>query len=152
MSNKAASRLKPYASFKEFYPFYLNQHEKPLTKLLHFLGTTCALIITLCEPTLLIAKAIGLFLGAASFVLFRHLDSGLPEMAIMILSYLLIGCVLSGSAWLTFLLPISAYSFAWIAHFFVEGNRPATFVYPSYSLMGDLMMFYEVLLGRHAVW
>ena len=32
-----------YTSFKEFYPFYLNQHSKPGTRLLHFLGSWCAL-------------------------------------------------------------------------------------------------------------
>ena len=29
-----------FADYSEFYPFYLTQHTKPLTKLFHFVGTT----------------------------------------------------------------------------------------------------------------
>ena len=28
-----------FNSFKEFYPFYLSEHSKPLTKLLHAIGS-----------------------------------------------------------------------------------------------------------------
>ncbi|HSC47567.1 MAG TPA: DUF962 domain-containing protein [Gammaproteobacteria bacterium] len=46
------------------------------------------------------------------------------------------------------LLPIFGYGFAWAGHFFFEKNRPATFKYPLYSLMGDWVMFCDILLGR----
>ena len=33
-----------YKSFKEFYPFYLGEHSKSGTKVLHFIWTWCALV------------------------------------------------------------------------------------------------------------
>jgi len=44
--------------------------------------------------------------------------------------------------------PICGYGFAWIGHFFFERNKPATFKYPLYSLMGDWVMFWNILMGK----
>ena len=49
---------------------------------------------------------------------------------------------------LLFLMPVFGYGFAWIGHFVFERNRPATFRHPLYSLLGDLALFRDVLLGR----
>ena len=46
------------------------------------------------------------------------------------------------------LLPVFGYGFAWVAHFFVERNRPATFTCPFYSLVGDFRMFVDMTRGR----
>ena len=35
-----------YKTLKEFYPFYLSQHEDPTCRRLHFVGTTCVIGIT----------------------------------------------------------------------------------------------------------
>jgi hypothetical protein len=43
---------------------------------------------------------------------------------------------------------VSAYFFAWTGHFGVEGNRPATFVYPMWSLAGDFRMYGRMLRGQ----
>ena len=46
---------------------------------------------------------------------------------------------------------LSGYGFAWVSHFFVEKNKPATFTYPFYSLLSDYMMFWEILKGKHKI-
>ena len=49
---------------------------------------------------------------------------------------------------LLFLLPLFGYGFAWVGHYFFEKNRPATFKYPLYSIMGDIVMFKDILIGK----
>lgn len=45
-------------------------------------------------------------------------------------------------------LPIIGYGFAWVGHFFVEKNRPATFTYPLYSFIADWVMLKDFLTGQ----
>lgn len=45
-------------------------------------------------------------------------------------------------------IPLAGYGFAWIGHFVFEKNRPATFQYPLYSLLGDWVMLKDALTGR----
>ena len=96
---------KNYHSFKEFYPFYLSQHQNPTCRRLHFVGSLLVLII--------------LF----SVAITRQFH------------YLLA-------------LPLIGYGFAWLGHFFFEKNKPATFIYPFYSLLGDWVMFKDMLIGK----
>ena len=97
--------MSGYTSFRQFYPFYLQEHSHPQCRRLHVAGSTLVLVV----------------LAAAVF---------------------------SGHwAWL-WLLPVIGYGFAWIGHFFFEKNRPATFTHPLYSLLGDWVMFWDVLRGR----
>lgn len=49
--------------------------------------------------------------------------------------------------WL-WLAPVAGYGCAWIGHFFYEKNRPATFTYPLYSLLGDWVMYAQMWRGQ----
>ena len=46
---------------------------------------------------------------------------------------------------------LAGYGFAWIGHFFVEKNKPATFKYPFWSFIGDHKMYFEILQGKHKI-
>lgn len=92
-------------SFADFWPYYLREHARPATRLLHYAGTS-------------------LVVGIALFAL------------------------LTGRSGLFFAVPIAGYGFAWIAHFLVEKNRPATFTYPLWSLAADFKMWAMWLTGR----
>ncbi len=105
MSDKNNSLDKEYRSFKEFYPFYLSQHQDSMCRTLHFIGSC-------------------LILGVLAVA------------------------VLTSNPWLLLAVPVVGYGFAWIGHFKYEKNRPATFTYPVYSLMGDWLMFWEILTGK----
>ena len=50
--------------------------------------------------------------------------------------------------WWLLAVPVVGYGFAWVGHFFFEKNRPATFKYPLWSLMGDWRMFFETVAGK----
>lgn len=97
-----------FRSFREFYPYYLNEHANPTCRLLHFIGSWLVLAV----------------LGV-SIVL---------QMWVLL-----------------WLLPVIGYGFAWLGHFLFEKNRPATFSHPLYSLLGDWVMFKDILLGRITV-
>ncbi len=54
----------------------------------------------------------------------------------------------TGTVSVLFFIPVVGYGFAWTGHFVFEKNRPATFKYPLYSLLGDFRMFWEILVGK----
>lgn len=94
-----------YTSFREFYPFYLSQHQDATCRRLHVVGSSLVLAV-------------------------------------------LAGAIVSGNGWWLWLLPVLGYGFAWVGHFFFEHNKPATFTHPFYSLMGDWVMFWQVLTRK----
>lgn len=97
--------MTEFASFREFYPFYLGEHRDRRCRRMHFAGSSLVLLIVL------------------------------------------LALVNGRLAWL-WLLPVVGYGSAWIGHFVYEKNRPATFRHPLYSLMGDWVMYWQVLRGK----
>lgn len=96
-----------FSSFREFYPYYLDEHRDRRCRRLHFIGSWLVLI--------------ALILG------------------------------LTVSPWWLIAMPLVGYGFAWIGHFVFEKNRPATFKHPFYSLLGDWVMFADILRGRISI-
>ncbi|MEK6975694.1 MAG: DUF962 domain-containing protein [Candidatus Thermoplasmatota archaeon] len=60
----------------------------------------------------------------------------------------LLAAVILLNPWFLLVGLVAGYAFAWVAHFFVEHNRPATFTYPFKSFAGDWIMFGYFVTGR----
>ena len=61
---------------------------------------------------------------------------------------LVAGGLLTKRRWMLLAAPVAGYGFAWVGHFLVEGNRPATFKHPLWSLRGDFKMWSMMVRGE----
>lgn len=71
----------------------------------------------------------------------HFLGTGLGTLALFL-------AVATGSWWLLLVALVLGYCPAWVGHFFVEHNRPATFRYPLWSLMSDYRMLWLWITGK----
>jgi hypothetical protein len=94
---------------------------------------------------------ISLFLGAVVGLSINNvtimMSNGILEFFLMGATYVYFMKKTTGNYKLAAMVPIVAYFFAWLGHFKYEGNRPATFMYPSFSLIGDFRLYYEYVTG-----
>jgi hypothetical protein len=94
-------------SFEEFWPFYIGEHRVPISRALHYVGTSMATCTVLTAA-------------------------------------------LTGRLWLVPLALVLGYGPAWVGHFFIENNKPASFKYPLWSLRSDYKMLWYALRGKMA--
>ncbi|MEP2988439.1 MAG: DUF962 domain-containing protein [Parasphingorhabdus sp.] len=56
--------------------------------------------------------------------------------------------IVAANWWLMLAMPLAGYFFAWLSHWRIEKNRPATFTYPLWSLIADFKMWGMWLTGQ----
>jgi hypothetical protein len=134
-----------FSSFHEFFPYYLGEHRNPTCRALHFVGTAGFFALlswtvwTQRETFWPYMLAI-LVLGLAGNVVERRRNAAPVLLAIVAVGVYAQPHLLAGVVW--------AYGFAWFAHFKIEHNRPATFIYPLWSLLGDFRMWGLMVTGK----
>lgn len=84
------------------------------------------------------------YLGEHSNLTCRRLHFAGTSVAVV----LLIIAAITQRWWLIVVALVQGYAFAWVGHFFFEHNKPATFKYPWFSLMGDWRLWWDMLTGR----
>ena len=132
-------------SFEAFWPRYLADHDDPRSRWMHFAGTSGFFgVLISCVAAAPLRMAVALALG---FVLMRFAWTweakrsaapallGFIALCALAQPFVLVGVVF-------------AYAFAWVGHFLIEKNRPATFTYPVWSLAGDFRMYGKMLRGQ----
>jgi hypothetical protein len=66
-----------------------------------------------------------------------------------LVGWMLLGAALAtGHWWLIAVALILPYALAWISHFFIEHNQPASFAHPLWSWWADQRMVFLTLIGR----
>jgi hypothetical protein len=134
-----------FSSFNEFFPYYLGEHRNQICRWLHFVGTAgfigvFAWTVWSQHETFwpfLIAMGV---LGLAGSMVERRRNAAPILLSMVALGIYAEPVLLAGVVW--------AYGFAWIGHFRVEHNRPATFLYPLWSLYGDFRMWGLMATGK----
>jgi hypothetical protein len=126
-------------------PFYLSEHRNATSRILHVIGTTLVIIMLVTTyrhhiPNFLIAMSMGTMLCEC----LSPLSQGVVEFALV---FLVVGYIsYERQQRIPWKLLVVGYFFAWVGHFWFEKNRPATFIYPTYSLICDFIMWFQSIV------
>ena len=90
-------------------------------------------------------------IGHALSICTTDIDNGIIEGGVMLVIFIATNIKVSHVIYRPFLVLFVGYGFAWVSHFFIEHNKPATFTYPFFSLISDYIMFWEILRGKHKI-
>jgi hypothetical protein len=141
---------KPFNNFEEFYPFYLSQHVDLTCRRCHFVGTTLCIVLALMDPLVAPCLILAGMLGYSLFYLTRGVEHGFIELVITFATFSFLVSKVTGKWHRGIAILTVGYGFAWIGHFIFEKNRPATFIYPVFSLLGDFRLWSEIASGQRA--
>jgi len=119
-----------------------------MCRLLHVIGTGLVIASMLYNIKVIPGFLAAGYLGHVLFPLMRSMDHGLIEGAILLSLFVILAWRATGSLAHAMFIPVCGYAFAWVGHFAFEQNRPATFIYPSWSLFSDFVMFYQTVTGQ----
>lgn len=63
-----------------------------------------------------------------------------------------IAAIALGHPWFALLFIPIGYTFAWVGHLAIEGNKPATWGHPWWSFVSDFRMMSLMITGRLGAW
>jgi len=137
--------VKKYNDFDAFYPYYLSQHVNVECRRLHVIGVSILVAMIFMDYWILISALIAISLGLPTFFATTHIEHGLVELSVLFLTFLLSMRYFKKSWSKGVSTLITMYAFAWVGHFFFEKNKPATFIYPTFSMMGDARLWFDTV-------
>jgi hypothetical protein len=135
-----------FQSFEEFWPYYLSEHRNATSRRLHFAGTStffAGCIASAVQSPVRFPLAMAGFgaLLAHGAQQEKHAPPLLHVAGMLTLPTLASPVLFPAGV-------VSAYACAWVGHFGIEGNRPATFEYPLWSFLADLRMWSHMARGQ----
>lgn len=139
--------MSRFQSLEAFWPQYISEHRSATSRRLHFVGTSgflasCAVSTVLNPIGFPLAVAGMMAIGTDCTRRVEKDRRSLPH----VIGMLALPTLASPVAFPAGVL--CAYGCAWVGHFKFEGNRPATFDYPVWSLTSDFRMYGHMLRGR----
>jgi hypothetical protein len=134
------------SSLSEFWPYYLSEHRNATSRRLHFMGTTFFFSTVAASFVLSPVFFPPAFVGMVAIGAFAAKMESRKAAFLPLLT--MVGLTTLASPVAIPLGVVGAYAFAWVGHFKVEHNRPATFTYPVWSLMSDFRMWGHMARGR----